>query len=91
MISNCLAEMWTFTIFFIFFVLLFGEMYNVLGTTFDAGTFAKDESYDHDHGDYPLLRQSVLISIQSFRNSIGDLAAPQYLFWEYMFYYENAI
>lgn len=86
MIGDCLQEMWTFSIFFVFAVLLFAEMFNVLGATYDSGTFAADASLDHNFTDYPLLRQSALIAFQSFRNSIGDLKAPHYLYWEKLFY-----
>ena len=67
---QCVYDVRVFLFFFIAWVMLFGQLFLVMGATFD------DE-------DYPTL-QLLTVYFQTYRNSIGDIGTPQYEYWEYM-------
>ena len=58
-----------FTIFFICWIIFFSMFYHISGVTFEDG-------------DYPHIGPVVVTFLQSYRNSIGDLAPPKYPLWD---------
>ena len=57
-----------FMLFMVIWIIFFSLFYKVAGVEFDAG-------------DYQQLNTFFIDLIQSYRNSIGDIAPPEYPIW----------
>ena len=55
--------------FFISWIIFFMIVYRIAEVEFD-------------NGDYPLLDGNLVLLLQTYRNSIGDIAPPLYSRWE---------
>lgn len=69
LVCQCLKDVTTFCLFYGFFLCIFGLLFVISGVSFT------------NEEDYLVLSPSTQLCIQVFRNSIGDLATPQYQFW----------
>ena len=79
LVQICVNELWTFVGFLLLFIFTFAQTFRVLGATFDEGQYEAD--YDPDHGDYQMMPMNLVYLIQTFRNSIGDVAPPHANYW----------
>ena len=68
LLQVCIADMKQFIVFLISWILFFTAFYQILGVEFD-------------NGDYQDLNPILIIFLQTFRNSIGDISTPQYPIW----------
>ena len=68
LILNCVWDVRIFFYFFMAWVIMFSIIFKVSGAEFD------DE-------DYPTLPGGAFL-IQTYRNSIGDIAPPKYEYWK---------
>lgn len=57
-----------FILFFVSWIFVFAHLFKITGA-------------DFDDGDYALIPQLKFV-LQIFRNTIGDVAAPQYEYWQ---------
>lgn len=64
---------------------LMAILLHVLGAQMDTDNyynFTPDAPrYDVNHGDYPLVRYWLVCIFAAFRNAVGDLNPPAYLYW----------
>lgn len=67
LVRKCIYDMRNFDIFLVIFIALFAFIYMILGAEF---VNAND--------DYPYFDIGMIILIQTYRNSIGDISAPKY-------------
>ena len=58
----------SFIIFFMAWILFYSIIYRVMGIKFGGD-------------DYPGINDNAIYPIQIFRNSLGDIAAPDYSYW----------
>jgi hypothetical protein len=65
---TCVADMYVFMAFLLVCILLFSIEFTVLGV-------------DYSNEEYPTMPISLYYFMQTFRNSIGDIAAPGYTKW----------
>ena len=80
LITLSFKEVQVFMGFMLLWAIYFALSFRMLGADFDDGNFEGD--YDHDHGDYPLIPPILVLTFQSIRNAIGDLAPPHVKYWE---------
>jgi len=65
LLGKCLFDMQPFLLFFFMLLAFFTVFFRILRVEFDAK-------------DYPGLPSSAIIVLQSYRNSIGDIAPPEF-------------
>lgn len=75
--SRVLVDAAPFTMFFFFWVLLFGLFFIILGNT-----YGEDDDHPEDANDYARLPWSVGMLIYSWRNALGDLEPPNGAIWD---------
>lgn len=69
LIGQCLKDVAMFSMFLLGWILNFGLMFSVLGV-------------EVNHKDYENLQFALIMCIQTYRNSIGDISPPIYTFWK---------
>ena len=69
LVSKTFTDLRFFTLFFIFWIVTFAFLYQILGI-------------DVPKDDYAHLSVLARYQIQVFRNSIGDLEVPEFSVWE---------
>ena len=68
-VSNCLEACIPFTAFLILWMILFAILFRVQGMGVDTGDYGDD------------LNKVAVYIIQTYRNSVGDDAPPDFGFW----------
>lgn len=71
LIVTCLKDISIFMIFFTAWVIFFTIYNRIQEVEFGSGP----------ESDYPNVEKNIALFLQTYRNSIGDLAAPQYVRW----------
>jgi len=69
LVAQALSDSIPFTCFLIMWLILFSLLFRILG-------------FEIDDGDYSSMGQASIYVLQTYRNSVGDIAAPAYSFWE---------
>ena len=69
LVAQALSDAIPFTCFLIMWLVLFTLLFRILG-------------YEVDDGDYSSLGEASRYAVQTYRNSVGDIAPPAYTFWE---------
>ena len=69
LVAQALSDSIPFTCFLIMWLILFSLLFRILG-------------FEIDDGDYSSMGQASIYALQTYRNSVGDIAAPAYSFWE---------
>ena len=68
LVSECLVDAIPFSIFLAMWIGLFTVLFRLVGLEIETD-------------DYDQLGRGSIYAIQTYRNSVGDLAAPGYSFW----------
>lgn len=68
LLQVCIAKVTQFVAFLVGWILFFALFYIIAGVEFDEG-------------DYDNLSPTTIVFLQTFRNSIGDIATPKYPVW----------
>ena len=68
LVAECLGDAIPFTVFLMMWVGLFTVLFRLQGFEIPAD-------------DYDQLGRAAIYTIQTYRNSVGDIAAPAYSFW----------
>ena len=71
LLIECMARLKVFMFVYIFFIIMFYIMMMTLGVEFDS----KHEEY------HPNIPKWIVIFFQIWRNSLGDIAAPEVDHW----------
>lgn len=70
LVLACCDDVKIFLLFFLTWVMIFGVLFQVSGTTFDQ----------KDYATLPV----VAFYLQTYRNSIGDISPPEYAYWQHI-------
>jgi len=75
MVLLTMVEVIPFTLYLFLWVALFALSYIALGMTIEDDTASPDEL------EYPYMNFLAKFIVQSYRNTIGDIATPHYEVW----------
>ena len=78
LLIQCFQDVAIFTFFYVIFMLFFMIMFFNMRATYDEATDRFSPDYE---GDYVRINDFWMYFIQSFRNSLGDMAILKYDYW----------